>query len=153
MSGTSCQVEAGWQQSQLSPLPVRHGNNALGFRRHITHIPYGSSIRVFAANPEFQLKGNIIEPAVALPCLGWCQMILIIHSPAAPPCHHTIAPIQHILHPSLTRAGHYVLTALHDPSTDTGMIQHMVQVPILTFLLQAAHAVVWVCSQSNDENT
>ena len=40
----------------------RHGNNALGFRRYMIQIPYGSSIRVFDTDHEFQL-GNILEPA------------------------------------------------------------------------------------------
>ena len=50
----------------------RHGNNAFGFHRHRIQNSYGSSICVFHANPEFQLKGNIRHwphPVVDLPFL------------------------------------------------------------------------------------
>ena len=51
--------------SPLDPMLTystpRHGNNALGFRRHRIKIPYGSSMCVFRANPELQLKGNIMH--------------------------------------------------------------------------------------------
>ena len=51
--------------------PTRHGNNALGFRRHRIQIPYGSSMRVFDTDPEFQLEGNIVEPATPVAVPAW----------------------------------------------------------------------------------
>ena len=50
---------------------IRHGNNALGFRRHRIQIPYGSSIRVFDTDLDFQLKGNIVEPANPVAVPAW----------------------------------------------------------------------------------
>ena len=50
---------------------IRHGNNALGFRRHRIQIPYGSSIRVFDTDSEFQLEGNIVEPATPVAVPAW----------------------------------------------------------------------------------
>ena len=50
----------------INCLP-RHGNNALGFRRHRTQIPYGSSICVSDNNPEFHWEGNTDEPATPPP--------------------------------------------------------------------------------------
>ena len=49
---------------------TRIGNYGLGFRRHRIQIPYGSSKHVFKTDPEFQLKGNIAEPANPPPQWG-----------------------------------------------------------------------------------
>ena len=71
-------MKLGWIKNKKLPnkfqqhlSPIRHGNNALGFRRHRIQIPYGSSIRVFDTNPEFRLEGIIVEPATPLADPAW----------------------------------------------------------------------------------
>ena len=93
---------------------IRHGNNAIRFHRHRIHIHFGSSISVFHADPEFQLKGNIgqdTEPMSKVPIT-----LPVWWVPSSPnlPCLKPPEPIQHSCSsPPSPKSVHPVVKALN----------------------------------------
>ena len=107
-----------WKLSRLVLFGGRHGNNAIRFHRHRIQIHIGSSICVFHADPEFQLKGNIgqdTEPTSKVP-ITLPDSFIVWWVPSSPnlPCLQPPEPIQHSCSsPPSPKTVHPVVKALN----------------------------------------